>query len=219
MALENPFQDPLRFETRMPECAIVIFGASGDLTKRKLMPALYRLAYDRRLAAGFAVIGVSRTPLGDDGFREKMREAVRSFSEDTTFDEDVWKAFARGLFYVAGDAGDAALFGRLAQKLAEIEQARHTGGNALFYLSLQPSQYAPAARGWRKAMAGGGLWWKSPSDTIWPARASSAARSTRCSTNPTCTASITTWARRPCRIFWQCDSATGFSSPCGTGVT
>src|ERR1035438_2034089 len=160
MALENPFQDPLRFETRMPECAIVIFGASGPLTKRRLMPALYRLAYDRRLAAGFAVIGVSRTPLGDDGFREKMREAVRSFSEDTTFDEDVWKAFARGLFYVAGDAGDAALFGRLAQKLAEIEQARHTGGNALFYLSLQPSQYAPAALGLGGARLEKGNGWR-----------------------------------------------------------
>ena len=59
---ENPFQDPLRFERRVPECAVVIFGANGDLTKRKLMPALYRLAYDRRLSAGFAVIGISRTP-------------------------------------------------------------------------------------------------------------------------------------------------------------
>ena len=160
MPLENPFQDPLRFERRTPECAIVIFGASGDLTKRKLMPALYRLAYDRRLSAGFAVIGVSRTPLGDEGFREKMREAVRGFSEDTKFDEDVWNAFARGLFYVAGDAGDAALFGWLGQKLAEIEQARQTGGNVLFYLSLQPSQYAAAALGLGGAGLGKGNGWR-----------------------------------------------------------
>src|SRR5436305_5440976 len=62
MPIENPFQDPLRFERRVPECAAVIFGANGDLTKRKLMPALYRLAFDRRLSAGFAVIGISRTP-------------------------------------------------------------------------------------------------------------------------------------------------------------
>jgi glucose-6-phosphate 1-dehydrogenase len=144
----------------MPECAIVIFGASGDLAKRKLMPALYRLAYDRRLGAGFAVIGVSRTPLGDDGFRQKMREAVRGFSEDTKFDEDVWNAFARGLFYVAGDAGDPALFVRLARKLAEIERERQTGGNALFYLSLQPSQYAPAALGLGRAGLGNGNGWR-----------------------------------------------------------
>ena len=81
--MENPFQDPLRFERRVPECVIVIFGANGDLTKRKLMPALYRLAYDRRLSAGFAVVGISRTPMSDDEFREKMREAVEEFSEDT----------------------------------------------------------------------------------------------------------------------------------------
>src|SRR5581483_11383490 len=96
----NPFQDPLRFERRVPPCAMVIFGANGDLTKRKLIPALYRLAYDRRLSAAFAVIGVSRTPQSDDQFREKMLEAVKKYSEDTQFDEDVWKAFAAGLFYV-----------------------------------------------------------------------------------------------------------------------
>ena len=77
MTVDNPFQDPLRFERRMPECAVVIFGANGDLTKRKLLPALYRLMYERRLAPGFAVIGVSRTPLSDDQFREKMRDEVR----------------------------------------------------------------------------------------------------------------------------------------------
>ncbi len=59
MAAANPFQDPLRFERKMPECAVVIFGANGDLTKRKLLPALYRLAYERRLSPGFAVIGIS----------------------------------------------------------------------------------------------------------------------------------------------------------------
>src|ERR1039458_9823309 len=66
MPIENPFQDPLRFERRVPECAVVIFGANGDLTKRKLIPALYRLAYDRRLSAGFAIVGISRTPRTDD---------------------------------------------------------------------------------------------------------------------------------------------------------
>src|SRR5215470_10639419 len=109
MAVENPFQDPLRFERRAPACAVVIFGANGDLTQRKLLPALYRLAYDRRLASGFAVIGISRTPLSDDAFREKMREGVEKFSEDTKFDEELWKTFAVGLFYVAGDVGEKGL--------------------------------------------------------------------------------------------------------------
>src|SRR3954470_22908450 len=106
MPPENPFHDPLRFERRVPECATVIFGANGDLTKRKLVPALYRLAYDRRLSAGFAVIRSSRTPMTDEQFREKMLEAVKEFSEDTRFDQDVWNAFAAGLFYVAGDIND-----------------------------------------------------------------------------------------------------------------
>jgi glucose-6-phosphate 1-dehydrogenase len=157
---DNPFQDPLRFERRVPECAMVIFGASGDLTKRKLVPALFRLAYDRRLSAGFAVVGISRTPLTDDQFREKMMEAVKAFSEDTQFDPEVWAAFAQGLFYVAGDINDPGLYQRLAQKLAEIEQARHTGGNVLFYLSTQPSQYGQAALGLGGAGLGKGSGWR-----------------------------------------------------------
>ena len=159
MPTENPFQDPLRFERRVPECAAVIFGANGDLTKRKLLPALYRLAYDRRLSAGFAVVGISRTPLSDDQFREKMLESVKQFSEDTRFDEDVWQAFASGLYYVAGDIGDPGLYQRLAGRLAEIESTRHTGGNVLFYLSTQPSQYAPVALGLGAAGLGKGNGW------------------------------------------------------------
>jgi glucose-6-phosphate 1-dehydrogenase len=157
---ENPFQDSLRFERRAPECAIVIFGANGDLTKRKLLPALYRLAYDRRLPAGFAILGISRTPLTDDQFREKMLDSVKKYSEDTKFDEDVWKSFASGLFYLAGDVGDADIYNRLAQKLGEVENARHTGGNVLFYLSTQPSQYATIAQGLGAAGLGKGNGWR-----------------------------------------------------------
>ena len=159
MPNDNPFQDPLRFERQAPECAVVIFGANGDLTKRKLIPALYRLAYDRRLAAGFAVVGTSRTAMTDDQFREKMRESVEKFSEDTKLDEEVWAAFARGLFYVAGDVSDPAMYQALAAKLAAVENARHTGGNVLFYLSTQPSQYATIAHGIGSAgMSKGGGW-------------------------------------------------------------
>ena len=160
MAQENPFQDPLRFERQVPECVVVIFGANGDLTKRKLLPALYRLAYDRRLSAGFAVVGISRTAMSDDQFRQKMQEAVQQFSEDTQFDEDVWKAFASGLHYVAGDIADSDLYQRLAGKLKEIEDSRHTGGNVMFYLSTQPSQYAPIAQGLGHAGLGKGGGWR-----------------------------------------------------------
>jgi glucose-6-phosphate 1-dehydrogenase len=93
------------------------------------------------------VIGISRTPLSDEQFREKMAEAVKEFSEDTKFDEDVWRTFAGGLFYVAGDIGDKKLYQDVARRVSEIEGTRNTGGNILFYLSIQPSQYASAARG------------------------------------------------------------------------
>ena len=136
--LANPFNDPLRFERRVPECAIIIFGANGDLTKRKLLPALYRLAYERRLPASFAIVGNSRTPMSDDAFREKMHEAVKQFLEDSPFDEDLWTSFARNLYYVAGDLKDAHMYAGIGAKLAALGQE-----NALFYLSTQPSYYAP----------------------------------------------------------------------------
>jgi glucose-6-phosphate 1-dehydrogenase len=136
----NPFADPLRFERRAPECAMVIFGANGDLTKRKLMPALYRLTYDGRLPGSFAVIGTSRTAFSDEAYRDAMRGAVQEFSEDTAFDEDLWKRFARNLYYVAGDMHDSTLYQALGAKLRETGQ-----NNVLFYLSTQPSYYGMTA--------------------------------------------------------------------------
>ena len=118
----NPFSDPLRFERRVPECAIVIFGANGDLTKRKLLPALYRLALDRRLPESFSIIGNSRTPMNDDAFRQKMRESVQKFSEDTPLDDDLWTRFARNIHYVGGDMNDPALYAALSAKAAEAHQ-------------------------------------------------------------------------------------------------
>src|SRR5215475_13361537 len=120
MTVANPFQDPLRFEKRVPECTVVIFGANGDLTKRKLLPALYRLAYERRLPASFAIIGNSRTPLTDDVFRDKMHESVKQFLEDSPFDEDLWTSFARNICYIAGDLQDADVYQKIGAKLSEV---------------------------------------------------------------------------------------------------
>lgn len=134
----NPFADPLRYERRVPECTIVIFGATGDLTKRKLLPALYRLAYEHRLPASFAVIGTSRTPLSDDAFREKMHEAVKQFLEDSPFDEELWASFTRNLYYIAGNLNDPKLYTEIGEKVRQIGT-----GNVLYYLSTQPSYYEP----------------------------------------------------------------------------
>ncbi len=143
----NPFQDPLRFQRRVPPCTIVIFGANGDLTKRKLIPALYRLAYDRRIPPGFAVLGNSRTEMTDEDFREKMKAALQEFLEDTPFDEQLWNQFAQNLFYFAGDLHDPESFVRLRTRLAEIDEKCHADCNVLFYLSTQPSHYDAAISG------------------------------------------------------------------------
>src|SRR5258708_471905 len=119
---------------------MVIFGATGDLTKRKLMPALYRLAYERRLPSSFAIVGNSRTPLTDDEFREKMHEAVKQFLENSPFDEELWTSFARNLYYIAGDLNDLDLYQKVNAKLTELALP-----NALFYLSTQPSYYGVVA--------------------------------------------------------------------------
>lgn len=140
--LGNPFHDSLRFERRIPPCSVLIFGANGDLTMRKLLPALFRLAYERKLPAGFSIVGNSRTKMSHEQFRAKMRESVEKFSENSPFDAALWDDFERGIFYVSGDLGDPACYAALKQQLAEIERDRGTQGNVLFYLSTQPSFYA-----------------------------------------------------------------------------
>jgi glucose-6-phosphate 1-dehydrogenase len=160
MSREPSLQDPLRFNRKTPPCAAVIFGANGDLTKRKLLPALYRLAWEGRLAPGFSVVGISRTAMSDDEFREHMRESVAKFLEDSPFDEELWKSFAQGLFYMAGDVADQNMYERLAALLKEVDQSRQTGSNILFYLSTQPSQYAQIAEGIGAAKLAKGEGWR-----------------------------------------------------------
>ncbi len=153
----NPFQDSLRHERRAAPCAIVIFGATGDLTRRKLAPALYRLGAASRLAPSIAILGCSRSRLSDEEFRARMREAVQSAVPD--FDEMAWSGFAERLHYEPGDIGDPKLYERLEGRLAGIEKEHRTAGNVLFYLATQPSHYEAVAQG--IGMAGlnhGGGW-------------------------------------------------------------
>ncbi len=145
MPNEPAFQDPLRFHRKTPPCTVVIFGANGDLTKRKLLPALYRLAWEGRLAPGFAVVGISRTAMSHDDFRNHMHDSVAKYLEDSPFDEELWKSFAEGLFYIAGDISDGEMYQHLAKCLKEVDHSRQNCDNVLFYLSTQPSQYAPIA--------------------------------------------------------------------------
>jgi len=126
---------------------LVIFGANGDLAKRKLLPALYRLAYEHRLPPGFAVVGNSRTEMSNEQFREKMRAEVEHFIEETPFEEKIWNDLATGLYYEAGDLQDPGCYTRIRARLEAIERERNTGGNVLFYLSTQPSYYQAVVEG------------------------------------------------------------------------
>ncbi len=160
MAGENPFRDPLRFERGVPPCAVAIFGANGDLTRRKLIPALYHLAYDRLLPEGFAVVGNSRTPMSDAAFRDRMRQAVIEFRSETPFEDEVWGVLARTLFYVSGDVDDPETYARICAKIQELDQPFQTGGNVLFYLATHPSQYSRIAAGLGKSGFASGPGWR-----------------------------------------------------------
>src|SRR4051812_27031341 len=98
--VENPLRAGMRLGRAAEPCAVVIFGASGDLARRKLIPALYRLVQERLLPAEFAIIGLGRTPMTDDEYREKMKAAVVEFSESKNVDEEVWRSFAAGMRYL-----------------------------------------------------------------------------------------------------------------------
>src|SRR6266576_268159 len=100
---ENPLRAGMRLERTAEPCVIVIFGATGDLTKRKLVPALYRLAQQRLIPAEFAIIGSGRQQMSDEEFRSRMGAALTEFSDETEVDEKAWRSFADRIFYVTGD--------------------------------------------------------------------------------------------------------------------
>jgi glucose-6-phosphate 1-dehydrogenase len=137
--IENPLRAGVRLERTAEPCIVTIFGASGDLTKRKLVPALYSLMQQRLLPAEFAILGFSRPEMSDEEFRSRIREAFEEFGDKDSFDESVWESFANGLFYTSGDFADAEAFNRLRSRLDEIDKGRGTSGNRIFYLSTAPS--------------------------------------------------------------------------------
>ncbi|HLJ58411.1 MAG TPA: glucose-6-phosphate dehydrogenase [bacterium] len=127
---------------RVPDpCTVVIFGATGDLTHRKLMPALYRLARLGRISPACAVVGVARRAKTDDAFRTEMADAVLGPSPSQA-DRSAWETFAQGLSYVQAEFGDAQAYERLRDALDRLDQDRGTGGNRVYYLATAPEFYA-----------------------------------------------------------------------------
>ncbi|HXF60455.1 MAG TPA: glucose-6-phosphate dehydrogenase [Caldilineaceae bacterium] len=119
---------------------LVVFGASGDLSKRKLIPALYHLAYQNLLPPNFTVIGFARTHYTDEQFRALALEGVREFGS-APLDETIWHWFSQGLFYQTGNYDDLASFKALAECVATLDKQRHTAGNHVYYLATPPSVF------------------------------------------------------------------------------
>src|SRR6266478_4801713 len=145
-AADQPKPNPLRegLSTRpVPQpCSIVIFGATGDLTHRKLIPALYNLATEGELPAGVAIVGFARRQKSDEEFRRDLEEATRKFSRQPVRDE-IWKTFAQSIFYHQSEFDDESGYGRLVKRLDEIDKNHGTRGNRLFYFAAAPDQFEP----------------------------------------------------------------------------
>jgi glucose-6-phosphate 1-dehydrogenase len=136
----------LRDDTRLPKvpepAVAVIFGASGDLTARKLVPALYDLAEGRRLPMEFAVVGVSRTEMSHEEFRKRLRGALDQQRPGRVSDE-VWSSFCGSVFYLRGDSKDPQTYRELKRFLRDLDADRGTQGNRAYYLASSPSLVSP----------------------------------------------------------------------------
>jgi glucose-6-phosphate 1-dehydrogenase len=137
---DNPFTAGLRGAPVPDPCTLVIFGATGDLTRRKLLPALYNLYLEGLIDPCTSVVGVARRVLTDDVFRDRMRQAVEQHSRRDVDEED-WRRFAAGLRYLQGDFDDGQAYSALSALLSDLDDSRQAGGRRIFYLATPPSAY------------------------------------------------------------------------------
>ena len=140
--VENPLRQGMRTARTPQPCTMVIFGGAGDLTRRKLLPALYNLALEGWLPSGFSVVGFARNELTDDEFRKEMKEAVDQFSRRRPVQPAAWDSFSQGLSYITADFQDPSGYDKLKEELDRIDRERGTEGNHVFYLATPP-QFDP----------------------------------------------------------------------------
>jgi glucose-6-phosphate 1-dehydrogenase len=135
----NPLRDPR--DRRIPRvagpCVLVLFGVTGDLSRKKLMPAVYDLANRGLLPPGFSLVGFARRDWENEDFAQVTHDAVKEHAR-TPFNDTVWQQLAEGIRFVPGEFADDAAFDRLAQTVAKLDTERGTGGNYAFYLSVPP---------------------------------------------------------------------------------
>ena len=143
--LENPLRVGLQQQGMAEPQIIVIFGASGDLTWRKLVPALYKLRQERRIPPETTIVGVARREWSHEYFREQMRKGMEEAHEGVG-PEELWKDFSNGLFYCPGNIDDPESYQKLNDLLSELDEKRNTRGNRLFYLSVAPKFFPEAIK-------------------------------------------------------------------------
>ena len=136
----NPLRQGLRLERVPDPCAFVLFGATGDLAHRKVMPALYQLWRTNLLPAEFSLVAVARRPYTDEAFVAEVRASLEAYSRVQPIEEAAWAELAKRITYQQLDFGDDAGFDRLSDRLDALDAERGTAGNRLFYLATQPSQ-------------------------------------------------------------------------------
>src|SRR5258705_3207800 len=124
--IPNPLRAGLRAESAPEPCAVVIFGATGDLAHRKLVPALYNLAVTGHAPAAFGIVGVAKSELSQHDFVQGMRESVGKFSRNKPVDPEIWSDFANGMRYSSGSFEDPGTFARLRAALEELDLRRST---------------------------------------------------------------------------------------------
>lgn len=138
-SFNNPLTETSRSLKTAESCILVIFGATGDLTARKLAPAIYNLAREGQLPGHFACVGFARKPKTHEEFRQEMKEAINQFSRSKSIDETLWNTFKEQLFYFESEFHDDAGYDKLNQFLQKIDSQFGTKGNRVYYLSVQPS--------------------------------------------------------------------------------
>jgi glucose-6-phosphate 1-dehydrogenase len=146
----QPFLEDQKDENETPPVALVIFGATGDLTRRKLIPAIYNLAADGLLGPSFAVVGVARREQSTDAYRTELEAAVREHSRRPV-DPAVWQQVAEHLHYVQGEFSDRAAYQKLGRQLHEVDQLHHLPGHRVFYLAAPPATYPEILRELRES--------------------------------------------------------------------
>jgi glucose-6-phosphate 1-dehydrogenase len=149
--MSNPLRDPR--DKRLPRvagpCGMVIFGVTGDLAKKKVMPAIYDLANRGLLPPGFSLVGYARRDWANEDFAQIVHDAVREHAR-TGFREEVWTQLAAGFRFVPGDFSDDDAFAQLAKTVNELDETRGTAGNHAFYLSIPPRFFPDVVRQLRK---------------------------------------------------------------------